>query len=372
MDCAHGGNDTFLINTTQHVHEHSFIRNISDQAEYSEQTVVKVGSFLVLYLQPLLCSTGVLGNSISVLVFSKLLRKTSSNIYLVGLSFASVVLCICAFLFWLDTVDIKVASKPFLCQSFVYLAYVSSFLVVWFVVCITCENYIITIHTPLAVRICTPNNAKVTVCLLSIIALVLYSYALWTTESNDGYCSTREINRKTVESLAFVDAMLTLIIPSIAIISFICPVLVNLLCRRQSRACCKRAQNTNRPTRGRRSKESLLRVTRVLLVIGLTYVVFAAPMYVNQLRIISSSHTMEKLARTEMALHHICLTVYYTTFTLYFFVNLVWCQNYRKCLRKIVFCSKRPKRSLASKVVSLPLIHMCKVYDQSHQKVNSV
>ena len=358
-------NGSYLMTTIQS------LSNTTDSV-YSVSLLVKVSSFLVSYIQPVLCITGIVGNFVSFLVFlSKRLNKTSSNIYLASLSLASIVLCVCAFFTWLENIHVKTASKPFLCQSFVFLAYVSSFLAIWFVVCITFENYMVTIHTQIAVRICTASKAKTTVSVLSIIAIILYSYALWTTESKDGYCITRYKYLSIIKGLTLADVTLTLFIPSCAILSFIIPILIKLICfsEGQTRTCCGGGENQPRLVRGKRNTAILLRITRVLLVIGLTYVTVGAPMYVNQIRLVLTSPSEQMSIQEEMALYHICLIFYYTTFTLNFFVNIIWSQNYRKVLIKLL---KKPKRNLGRKIVSLPLMHVFRTNDRQRRNIRSI
>jgi hypothetical protein len=68
------------------------------------------------------------------------------------------------------------------CQLFVYMIYVVSFLSVWFVVCFTVERYLI-IRFPLKrQQICRVSRAKVVVVSLTGVALVLYNFAIWTSE----------------------------------------------------------------------------------------------------------------------------------------------------------------------------------------------
>jgi hypothetical protein len=53
---------------------------------------------------------------------------------------------------------------------------------VWFVVCFTVERYLV-IRFPLKrQQICRPNRAKVVVVGLTGLALVLYNFAIWTSE----------------------------------------------------------------------------------------------------------------------------------------------------------------------------------------------
>ena len=359
-----------VMNTTH------FPANDSSKISYSHPLLVSIGTYLVVYVQPVLCVTGILGNFVSVLVFlSKHLRKASSNIYLTALSVASVVFCTSMFIFWLDDINVKAATKPVLCQTFVFLTYTSSFLTVWFVVCITFENYIVTVHTQRAVSICTVTKARTTVSILSTIAVLLYSFALWTTKSEGGSCQTGLEYRGLVENLTYVDTMATLIIPSITMMFFIGSIFINHLCFNDKRtsSCRKKSGNGDRLIRGSRKDESLLKITRVLLAISLSYVVFGAPMYINKIRvIILSFHGMMLHTRQEMAIHHICLMIYYTTFTLNFIYYLKWSLNYRRGLSNLLLHHRKPNCDVETKVISVPLIQMFKKSESKEQDVSVV
>ena len=74
----------------------------------------------------------------------------------------------------------KIYHRPGWCQFFVYIAYVASFLSVWYVVCFTVERYLI-IRCPLKRQeLCRPGRAKAVVFSSAAVAFVLYNFAIWT------------------------------------------------------------------------------------------------------------------------------------------------------------------------------------------------
>ena len=327
---------------------------------FSQFLLMRIGQYLIKYAKPVLCVTGILGNFVSMLVFlSKTLRRKSSNIYLAALSVASVIFCTSTFVFWLDDVNVKVASKPVLCQTFVFLSYYSSFLTVWFVVCITFENFMITTHTHRAVKICTVAKAKWTVTVISLIAMALYSFALWTTESDGNSCMTGYKYRGIVANLTYVDTTLTLIIPALAMLFFIGSTLKKYLIHRRPsvRDRPRRDRSRRRLFEGSLRRKSLLRVTRLLLAISLSHVLLAAPMYINQIRVIIGSTFDGELLPIlqEIAIQQICFMTYYMTFTLNTMIYLKWSFNYQKTLKTLFLKIWKPNNINGTDVVLIPL-----------------
>ena len=84
------------------------------------------------YLVPVIISVGLLGNTLSFMVFVFTNLKTlSSSVYLAALSISDSGFLICVFFSWVINMDVRIYHEQGWCQTFVYLTYVFSFLSVW-------------------------------------------------------------------------------------------------------------------------------------------------------------------------------------------------------------------------------------------------
>ena len=98
-----------------------------DYDEYSDASpaLMSITKCLALYVQPVLCTFGIAGHSLSFVIFlSKSMRKISSNIYLAALSGSSVGFNLVLLLQWLEMVNVHLIHKNGFCQGLVYFSYV--------------------------------------------------------------------------------------------------------------------------------------------------------------------------------------------------------------------------------------------------------
>ena len=178
---------------------------------------------LDLYLVPCLAVGGILGNILSFLVFvGTYLKHMSSSVYLAGLAVSDSVFLLMVFLSWSSNVNIYIYHRPGWCHLFVYLAYVSSFLSVWYVVCFTVERYIAVCFPLKRQDWCTARRARIVVTSLAVAAILLYTYALWTSEVMDYYgrpfCSVKTQYYQMVLAIGNADTLITLLLPTIVIV----------------------------------------------------------------------------------------------------------------------------------------------------------
>ena len=87
--------------------------------------LLKMTQFLTNYIQPALCVFGVIGHTLSFVIFlSRNMRKISSNIYLAALSGSSVGFNLILFLQWLEMIQVPLMHRNGFCQAIVYFGYV--------------------------------------------------------------------------------------------------------------------------------------------------------------------------------------------------------------------------------------------------------
>ena len=216
-----------------------------------------------------------------------------------------------------------------------------SFLSIWFIVCITVENYIVTFHLSRAVTYCSVIRAKIVVTVIVVCAVLMYMGQFWTAtvvDYGDGtvLCTEAEEYRYLNRIYFFYDSIVTLIIPSMVTTALILVIVVRIVCIHRSLAIKKLSKK----------QKALVRITRVLLAISLTFVVLSAPTHANKLRhlIIVEMFGQQSYSLEDRVLQHFFQILYYLSFSLNFVYYLIWSINFRKEFKRL-FCFKtRPRR----------------------------
>ena len=216
-----------------------------------------------------------------------------------------------------------------------------SFLSIWFIVCITVENYIMTFHQSRAVTYCSVIRAKIAVTATVVCAVLMYMGQFWiatVVDFGDGmvFCTEAEEYRYLNRIYFFYDSIVTLIIPSMVTTALILVIVVRNMCIHRSLANKKLSKK----------QKALLRITRVLLAISLTFVILSAPTHANKLRhlIIVEVFGQQSYSLKDRVLQHFFQILYYLSFSLNFVYYLIWSINFRKEFKRL-FCFKtRPRR----------------------------
>ena len=161
--------------------------NDSERLRSQDFSPGAVGTFkmvvdnMTLYVTPVIIAIGVVGNALSLAVFSlTYLQRLSSSLYLSMLSVADVVFLLALLVVWLDRVDVGLFTRDGWCQAVLYASRVSGFLAAWHVVVFTAKRYIIVHHPLRKDEFCTKRRARIVVGVVILVALVLYTPTTWT------------------------------------------------------------------------------------------------------------------------------------------------------------------------------------------------
>lgn len=131
------------------------------------------------YYTPLLCLFGALGNCLSLAVFcmDAKYRSQSSSYYLSALALSDTGFLLNVFVVWLEGVYGGVITLDITCPLVMYLGQVTCFMSVYFTVAFSIERYV-AVHYPFSrPRICTRSKAKKAIGVITVLALLLFSYA---------------------------------------------------------------------------------------------------------------------------------------------------------------------------------------------------
>ena len=247
--------------------------------EFGEQDpMLKAGKNFFAYFTPVILIVGLLGNGLSVAVFtSKAMRKLSASTYLAALSTSDIcTLIFYVFIEWLrrGLIHISPETKPTfldmngICQCLLFLSYVSRMMSSWLIVIFTVERFI---------AVCYPlktfkRGARRLILALLIVSCVLVIYKPILSESRTIRGRTACASRPDLTNVSFVlDSIFAVLITFVPflIISILNLLIVRTLFIRNYRH------------RVLSSKESPIRLefTLILLAISFFFVAFNLPYF---------------------------------------------------------------------------------------------
>ena len=143
----------------------------------------RIISILHVYVLPVIILIGIVGNTISFLVYvsTPRLYRQSSSLYLAFLAAVDNISLIFIFAVWFGWIGIHIFHKNGWCQTILYCTYVCSFLSAWTVVSFTVERWIVVYHPLKRHRLCTRRRAITAMITLTVVSLSFYSFSLFTT-----------------------------------------------------------------------------------------------------------------------------------------------------------------------------------------------
>ena len=201
--------------------------NLSDIFPGGDQELAlsRVLSVLHIYVLPVIILIGIVGNTISFLVYigTPRLCRQSSSMYLAFLAAVDNLFLVTVFVVWFGWVGVHVFMKNGWCQTILYCTYVCSFLSVWTVVSFTCERWIVVFHPLKRHSLCTRRRAIIVMTSLTVSALTFYSFSIFTTSvmyGNGGMpvCTNSKKYQSALQVIRGIDTIITVIVPSLAII----------------------------------------------------------------------------------------------------------------------------------------------------------
>ena len=316
---------------------HLFLRNLTTNLD--------------MFIVPTLVIVGIIGNGLSFATFTfSSLKKLSSSIYLAALAVADTGFLICVFFSWINNLNVTIYHQPGWCQTFVYLTYVFSFLSVWYVVGFTVERYIAVCYPFKRCDMCTVQRARIVVVGLAILALVGYTFGIWTSGSflmKDGrrLCYPADAWRDVIEIVNSLDSIITLAVPFIVIAVLNAHIIISVAkYRRQAN------QMLFYPTTGTQSRVSQLtsnkdgmRVTRMLLVVSFTFLLLNVPGHAIRIDVfvrtlLDSNYRPSFIYRQ---LQIVFLYIYYFNFSINFILYSLCGKNFRAALNNLLVGCKK-------------------------------
>ncbi|XP_045201966.2 FMRFamide receptor-like [Mercenaria mercenaria] len=352
--------DTPILNITQH----------SGPSSHHAIT-----SFIEKYVIPVICILGLIGNTVSSVVFlRKPLRNSSCSIFLAARGFSDNGFLSTLLIIWISrTFQLHLGKIRNSCQIIIFLTYVCGCASVWLVVFVTIENYIRICRPFIVNRVCTTNIAKLIVGLLSFVTICIYNFPFWT--MNPDNCIPYVRYHNTVQALVYTDTLLTLVVP------LICMTLV------MTAITCSLVKSYNRRSRlraptAKRIKNPMAKVTKMLFAVSMTFFCLNLPSHINRLRIMISSllnNTGQHghYSSREEAIQQITLLVYYLSLATNLIVYISFGSKFRNMLREMFNIPKSrmqtAERSKSEKEQELtPIINQTNTHETQSERTDIV
>lgn len=277
------------------------------------------------YAVPLICLLGLVGNSLSFIVFlRKTLRRNSCNLFLAARSLSDNGFIIILFVIWLSsTLDLKLSKAAGICQTIIFLSYVFGCISVWLVVFVTIENYIRICRPFLVNGVCKATNAKLAVGVLVVFVVCCYNFPLWTTSNR---CIPNPKYYKFIQVMVYTDTVLTLVLPTL-----IMSILMAAMAR-SSVSACKRRRRL-RFSKIKNSANPMTKVTTMLLAVTLIFFTLNMPSHVVRLRlmIITLANNQTYITTPmELIFQSISQLLYYLSLAINIVVYFLFGGNFRR------------------------------------------
>ncbi|CAH0545975.1 unnamed protein product [Brassicogethes aeneus] len=276
-----------------------------------------------LYYMPILITTGLIGNSLSIVVFCKTkLKKLSSAYYLTALAISDNVFLCSLFTIWLEIFEVDVYNRDGFCHVFTYANDVAFFLSVWLVAAFTFERFIVVKYPFLGRTLCTRERAKVIILVLVIVSLTFYSTKFFFK------CN---VYIEVFSNIFFcVDIIVTSLIPVTLVIFlniFIIKTILTLSGTRKALTQQSNTENCNKNVMRSQNK-----ITKMLLVISTVFLVSAFPNYIFVMYYIYLYQAGLEAHLVSFTLPKWCEIIFYTTFCINFFVYCLSGEDFRSAL----------------------------------------
>lgn len=191
--------------------------NVNDSSRQGVLLVDAVWAALDLYFTPTIVGLGLAGNVVLALVLTLTsLKRNSANHYLCGAMMSDSVYLVGLALRWLSHLHIHLYSQKGWCQCLTFINKVSCFLSLWFIVAFSIDRLIVHVSPTRAARLCTPFRAKIVICAMIVMAVVVFvniSLTVGVVEEGEVRCVPLPQFDQQLRHLDLVDSLVNIVLP---------------------------------------------------------------------------------------------------------------------------------------------------------------
>jgi thyrotropin-releasing hormone receptor len=195
----------------------------TNTSDHRNNAFLAVLTWMNVYVTPVIIAFGVVGNTLSLLVFSLThLKRLSSSLYLSALALADLGFLCALTIVWLERVEVSIFTTDGWCPSVIYVTKVCGFVAVWNVVSFTSERYVIVYYPLQKDTLCAKRIAVIVVAVLCVISSLLYVYVFFTYDvirfGAKVACSPLPAHYDVITVMSSVETVMACAVPSIIIV----------------------------------------------------------------------------------------------------------------------------------------------------------
>ena len=300
----------------------------------------------------LLVIVGCIGNALVIIIFGQrafrtTVRFTGSNLsvypFLFYMAISDTMYLLILFCLWLSNY-INVLHRPGICQLTLYLTYVCNFINAYYTVAFTAQRLFAVINPIRVSQVLSWYRSRCLALSIIAIGLLIYSYLLITTGTDDGRCFSRRAYRKMSRVMDIIDCIIVFLIPYLAIITMNTIILISLHRMKQNPHAFlfqSHAQLISRREVTRRHASR--KMTKLLLTVSTAYLIICAPyasihtwrLFRNILH--SNPNQLPTINKSEQY----ALLIYHISFAMNFYIYIVFGSKFRRELKRLFVKSKQ-------------------------------
>ncbi|CAH1782741.1 unnamed protein product [Owenia fusiformis] len=330
------------------------------------QTLMTMQMFvdkLKWYYTPTIITIGLLGNLLSVIVFTQTTyRKVSAAFYLAMLAVFDSIFLMTLLLIWVSNFGFNLYNTEGWCQFTLYASLISCFMSEWCVVAFALERFIILCCKPNLAKLCSMFRTKFLLIGLMIFAVCFYFHHSWTAGiiqlPMGPMCSPLPNYMKIIQILNIIDILVNLLIPDLTIIVMTSVITIEVIKRFRKnrlllRSSTSRSTQTNnldtenepQPTRHESDVsaalseiERKLNVTRLFFGTVIVYLICHVPSHVLRLKMFLTSildPVNLKMSFSDYTFQQFFHYLYFTNFGIKFFIYVTICSAYRRGMKEV-------------------------------------
>ncbi|XP_050411644.1 thyrotropin-releasing hormone receptor-like [Patella vulgata] len=300
-----------------------------------------------LYLIPIIANLGIVGNLCAFLVFLfSPFRYFPCSMYLAALVISDTGFLAALLLSWMISLKPEITQTPGCCHIMVYVTYVCSFLSAWYVVLMMLERYIVVCYPLRAPRIWTKLKARIALCSITFIAIVMYLHSFVTTGSIEtpyGHiCTSLPSHLRFVAIFTYVDSVITFVVPFIAILFFNLRIIYTIHNFRRKHHLIQSTYNSNRHQVIGVLSQAQIRSTKMIVLVSSVFLLLYLPSYAMRIYILIKILVQDDQPFSDVYHRptHIaqltCQFLYYINFAIDFLVYSLSSRNFRRNVTRLV------------------------------------
>ncbi|KRX14851.1 Growth hormone secretagogue receptor type 1 [Trichinella nelsoni] len=344
---------------------------VYDDSEARVLSALRQVNFWYLFV---VITVGIFGNMLAVMtIVRSRLMKISSNHYLIALTCSDSVFLLSLFLIWLSKLNVAVYHRDGFCQLVLFCLNCSSWLSSWYTMILTVERYFVVFFPLSRAAACSIGRTRRIICLALPFPVLFNIWIIIATGVNEtGACNMIESYYYAGMVLNWIDTVLSFLVPAIVITACNIAICYKVYSRANAFADLKGGSKstTNSKTSSRGSAAGsaselpLMRrhggcggggggcgggssssghagrpagsqerkITQSLVTLSCVFVALNVPSYSLRLRdyvLVATGRIPQNQPLSEIILENVFNLIYYTNFSINFFVYCLSSENFR-------------------------------------------